>query len=106
VLYPQLPSPFAGFALWASDARYFVDPIKARDMLIEAGIPVAPEIGRGVMDSAWLEPQQSLWGPEMAEGVVLAWGDGQRTVARAKRVHPGYTQNHRWSDIALVRQGR
>lgn len=107
VLYPRLPAPFAGFALWKGHERSFVDPWLARDLLEAAGFPLVPEIGRGVaVDNAWLGRRPAAFGDELLEGVVLTWGNGRNLVHRAKWVREDYQQNHRWSDEALVRQGR
>jgi hypothetical protein len=106
VLYPRLTVPFLAFALWLGHTREFVDPYLARAILNELNFDMVPEVGRGEFCSDWLLSRPTAIGDELSEGVVLTWGDGVRTLGRAKSVRAGYVQNYRWSDVAMVRQER
>lgn len=105
--YTQLPTPFIAFAVSRQQGRTtrFIDPGLARVWLQDAGLQVPHLVGEGAFDRAWLDDRVSSLGTELAEGVVLACGNGRDRTLVAKWIRPGYEQNGRWNPERLVRQG-
>lgn len=105
VAYDALPDWFIAFDVYDRRARQFFSRGQ-RDALLESfGLATVPLLAEGVFDRKALVKLlgRSRLSSSPAEGLYLRWDEGDRLVARAKVVRPGWVPagDEHWSKHPL-----
>ena len=105
--YDLLPSLFLAFDLYDYESDFFLPTTVAREMLIEAGFSVVPEIYYGkIVDPEHLlyllgQGESPFTTKSKREGLYIKIDDGTKITHRFKMVRPDFVRGALWDKKAL-----
>lgn len=96
VQYTELPAWFVAFDVYDFEAAGFWSAPRRNALLLPLGVPVVPEIARGIFSlpelSRLLDARTSQFGAPRLEGIVLRRESSEWLLDRAKLVRAGFTK--------------
>jgi ATP-dependent RNA circularization protein (DNA/RNA ligase family) len=106
VAYDALPDWFVAYDIYDADAKKFLDPSLALEILETAGFATIKVIDTGIQTPTTLlamRDGKSAYNNSEREGIYLKSGDGQWCTGRYKMVAPWFKSDDNWNKKPLVK---